>query len=318
MENSKKISRNIPNEIKRKVLIESGYKCAIHTCNNNNDLDIHHIIPFEKCNKHEYENLIALCPNCHRKADKGQIDRKALFFYKARLQKILLNESNISEEASYLWRTIKIEEEIDGNPYYSYQIEYPKFNSQVNKSMQEINKAIEGYILDHIHKLRNILFEVPDQESISGTTIAIAFEVISHTSNYCSIRFSIYQYNSGAAHPNQYSESLNFSFNPISQLTLGNLFIDEFSAKVEISNYCRHDLALQLGLHKPNRLIVSGTDPKQNSFDVFNFTDDSIYISFDEYRVASYAEGKFVVKVPFRRLKEFLNSRILLKLDMHI
>jgi hypothetical protein len=35
---------------------------------------------------HEYENLIALCPNCHRRADRGEIDRKSLRLYKANLR----------------------------------------------------------------------------------------------------------------------------------------------------------------------------------------------------------------------------------------
>lgn len=34
---------------------------------------------------HKFGNLIALCPNCHTRYDKGEIDRKAMFMYKARL-----------------------------------------------------------------------------------------------------------------------------------------------------------------------------------------------------------------------------------------
>ena len=35
---------------------------------------------------HDYHNLIALCPNCHTRADRGEIDRKALRIYKASLR----------------------------------------------------------------------------------------------------------------------------------------------------------------------------------------------------------------------------------------
>ena len=66
---------NIPNELKRRVLIEAGHRCAISTCRNI-QTEIHHIIPWSKCQKHEYENLIALCPNCHVRADKKEIDKK--------------------------------------------------------------------------------------------------------------------------------------------------------------------------------------------------------------------------------------------------
>jgi hypothetical protein len=32
------------------------------------------------------ENLIALCPNCHRRAGKGEIDKKSIRIYKANLR----------------------------------------------------------------------------------------------------------------------------------------------------------------------------------------------------------------------------------------
>jgi hypothetical protein len=68
-----------------RVLVEAGHRCAIPTCRYI-EVDVHHIIPWETCLKHEYENLIALCPNCHRRADRGNIDRKSLRTYKANLR----------------------------------------------------------------------------------------------------------------------------------------------------------------------------------------------------------------------------------------
>jgi len=76
---------NIPAELKRRVLCEAGHRCAIHTCRHI-EVDIHHIVPWSKCKEHNYENLIALCPNCHRLADRGRIDQKSLRIYKANLR----------------------------------------------------------------------------------------------------------------------------------------------------------------------------------------------------------------------------------------
>ena len=75
----------IPAEIRRQVLVEAGHRCAIPTCRHI-EVDVHHIIPWTTCQEHEYENLIALCPNCHRRADRGDIDRKSLRLYKANLR----------------------------------------------------------------------------------------------------------------------------------------------------------------------------------------------------------------------------------------
>jgi hypothetical protein len=75
----------IPNELRRRVLVEAGHRCAIPTCRYI-EVDIHHIIPWAQCGAHEYENLIALCPNCHRRADNDDIDRKSLRLYKYNLR----------------------------------------------------------------------------------------------------------------------------------------------------------------------------------------------------------------------------------------
>lgn len=75
----------IPAELRRRVLIEAGHRCAIPTCRHI-EVDVHHIIPWEQCKSHDYDNLIALCPNCHRRANRGDIDRKSLKLYKANLR----------------------------------------------------------------------------------------------------------------------------------------------------------------------------------------------------------------------------------------
>ena len=77
--------KKIPAKLKRRVLLEAGHRCAIHTCRHIG-VEIHHIVPWKKCKEHKYENLIALCPNCHTSAGKGEIDRKSLRSYKANLR----------------------------------------------------------------------------------------------------------------------------------------------------------------------------------------------------------------------------------------
>jgi len=72
-------------DIRRRVLVEAGHRCAIPTCRHI-EVDVHHIVPWSQCQAHDYDNLISLCPNCHRRADRGEIDRKSLRLYKANLR----------------------------------------------------------------------------------------------------------------------------------------------------------------------------------------------------------------------------------------
>lgn len=79
----------VPAELKRMVLVEAGHRCAIPTCRETTT-EIAHIVPWAKVQEHTFENLIALCPNCHTRFDqKGDIDRKAMLMYKHNLS--LLN-----------------------------------------------------------------------------------------------------------------------------------------------------------------------------------------------------------------------------------
>lgn len=75
---------SIPAVIKRAVLVEAGHRCAIPTCRFPTT-ELAHIIPYSEVLNHSYENLIALCPNCHTRYDKGEIDRKSMVIYKKKL-----------------------------------------------------------------------------------------------------------------------------------------------------------------------------------------------------------------------------------------
>lgn len=92
------LQRNIPVELRRRLLIESGHRCSIPQCGHNANLDIHHIKPWSEYKEHSFENLIVLCPNCHRLVHDGKIDRKSLFEYKNRLS---TNSSSINYNANY-------------------------------------------------------------------------------------------------------------------------------------------------------------------------------------------------------------------------
>ncbi|MEK6322947.1 MAG: HNH endonuclease signature motif containing protein [Acidobacteriota bacterium] len=79
----------IPATIKRRILLESGYRCSIPTCRFPITENAH-IVSWSETKDHSYENLIALCPNCHTLYDSGRIDKKALIAYKKKL--LFLNE----------------------------------------------------------------------------------------------------------------------------------------------------------------------------------------------------------------------------------
>ena len=75
----------VPTDIKRAVLVEAGHRCAIPTCRATTT-EIAHIVPWAESNDNSFENLIALCPNCHTRFDqKKEIDKISIKMYKQNL-----------------------------------------------------------------------------------------------------------------------------------------------------------------------------------------------------------------------------------------
>jgi hypothetical protein len=72
----------IPAQLRREVIVEAGDRCAIPTCRET-PVHVHHIDGDPTNNT--FENLIALCPTDHERADKQLIKRAHVHMYKANL-----------------------------------------------------------------------------------------------------------------------------------------------------------------------------------------------------------------------------------------
>ena len=64
----------------REVLVESGHRCAV--CGQPCSLEMAHIVPWRAAKEHTSEDLIALCANCHARADKEGWGERVLRQYK--------------------------------------------------------------------------------------------------------------------------------------------------------------------------------------------------------------------------------------------
>ena len=79
-----KIRIPIPRETQRKLLIEAGFKCSIHSCHVADTLEFHHIDGNPANNVPS--NLLVVCSNHHAQCSKRRIDRKACYAIKKLLK----------------------------------------------------------------------------------------------------------------------------------------------------------------------------------------------------------------------------------------
>lgn len=83
--------QSIPIETRRQVLHEAGYRCANPVCRMVLATHLHHLDPVSKGGSNAFDNLIALCPNCHTLHHRGIIPHESLRAWKVLL--LSLNEA---------------------------------------------------------------------------------------------------------------------------------------------------------------------------------------------------------------------------------
>ena len=87
--------------------MEAGHRCALPNCGQTT-VHIAHIEPWAKVKNHEFHNLIALCPTCHARFDRGEIDLKAMRAHKAILAKGADFSDGIAERVDRLEALAKV------------------------------------------------------------------------------------------------------------------------------------------------------------------------------------------------------------------
>jgi hypothetical protein len=286
-------------------MCEAGHRCAIPSCRHPT-VDVHHIVPWEDRKSHDFENLIALCPNCHRRADSGAIDRKSLRWYKSQLS------AAIGAIGSTVHRpedtTGRIHEVQVGNPGYEFQFEYPVFQEQ---GIQPVEKELEllGIGLLQEHRREHALWE-PVRHDVPGgpNTMEGAFEVVRHDATVLSIKYRLNRYRFGAAHGTGRTITKTYFKSPLYRVELADLFAPKSNFLEILSAYCRSDL---LSSHQRDEAWVRrGTEPNGERLRAFNVTQRGLLMSFDEYEVDCFAAGPQTVVVPYEDFKQVVNPRV--------
>jgi hypothetical protein len=76
----------IPTSVRREILIEASYRCAVPRCMTAIAIDVHHID--ENPANNNPSNLIALCPTCHSAFHRKTYSVEAIQFWKLMLQQL--------------------------------------------------------------------------------------------------------------------------------------------------------------------------------------------------------------------------------------
>ena len=299
---------SIPADLRRRILIECGHRCSIPTCKHPN-IEIHHIIPWESCHKHEFTNLIALCPNCHTRAHKNEIDRKSLRRYKENLKTI---ESGSIFKKGEKWIPKNLSEERSTDPIYETSLWYPLFNEIKFPDLRELNLLIEGRMYEIYIQNRKFLLDrnIYESDSLSemSNELICQFEILGFNEDLVSIKYDYFNFSIGMAHPQHYTSVENYLRKPIIKLELYDLLETDTSLN-KIIPIIRKRLNSEWKKYSSSidqEWIANGTKADWNNFKNFNLDNSSnLIFTFDEYQVGPYAYGAFTVKI---KLESILNE----------
>jgi len=77
---------SIPAAVRREILIEANYRCAVPRCTSAVAIDVHRID--DDTSNNDPSNLIALCPTCHAAFHRKLYTVEAIRFWKLMLQQL--------------------------------------------------------------------------------------------------------------------------------------------------------------------------------------------------------------------------------------
>ena len=204
----------------------------------------------------------------------------------------------------------------ESNKKLMYEIwaQYPQLTGGNNPNFEKFNQMAREIVTKKIAGFKKDIAgeesESPRPEGSMGSDLTLSFTVPLAQDDLVSIKFDVGSYYQGAAHPNSYSDVLNYDLKNGKQLKLSDLFKPGAKYLQAISAYCIAELKKQMKADDgtvDNASIESGAAPVTKNYQSWNITKRGLGINFDSYQVGPYAAGPQFVLVPYSNLKDLIN-----------
>ena len=248
------------------------------------------------------DGLIRLAGNWSKPLDEKGSDKKTAFS---------LHEEPISFTGDVELVSKQIKEN-DRKLMYEVSAQYPQLNGGNNPNFEKFNQTARALVTRKVAGFKKDMApsedEEPRPEGSMGSYLNVAYTLILAQDDLISVKFDVGSYYQGAAHPNSYSDVINYDLKNGKQLKLSDLFKPSSKYLQAIADYSIADLkkqAKEKGL--TDEEIASGAAPAGKNYDRWNIMKTGIGVSFDAYQVGPYAAGPQFVTVPYSALKDMIN-----------
>ena len=202
----------------------------------------------------------------------------------------------------------------ESNKKLNYEIDarYPQLTGGSNPNFEKFNQVVRASVTKRVAGFKKDMApeegEEPPPEGSMGSDLNVGYDVGLAQDDLISVQFSVGSYYQGAAHPNTFTEVVNYDLKNGKQLKLADLFKPGAKYLQAIANYCIADLKKQAkdkGL--TDEEIQNGAAANAKNYQSWTITRKGLGINFDAYQVGPYAAGPQYVLVPYSSLKDVIN-----------
>jgi hypothetical protein len=203
---------------------------------------------------------------------------------------------------------------------YEVDVVYPQLSGSGDPSVEKFNQTVRSLVTKKVNGFKKEM--TPTTEELSpeptdetsteslGSDITIGYEVALAKNDLISIEFTDSSYSAGAAHPNSYTEVVNFDLKNGKVIKLSDLFLPGAKYVQALATYCIQDLQKQAKAQGDAIVdvdwIKKGAAPELTNYDNWTITRKGLSITFDPYTVGPYAVGPQHVLVPYSTLKDLI------------
>lgn len=196
--------------------------------------------------------------------------------------------------------------EINQEPAFTITAQTPQLSGSDDPRVRAFNQRLDELVQNEIAIFREEFSRGPVMEVSTDSFLDVSHELVSQFADLWSFKFIFSFYNNGAAHPGNFSMTLNYDLGTGRELELGDLFLPGANYLETISNYCISELRKQPYF---DSFTTEGASPSLENYRNWNIKYDGLMITFDTYQVAPGAAGPQIVTVPYDQIQDLINPQ---------
>jgi len=204
---------------------------------------------------------------------------------------------------------------------YEVSAAYPQLTGVTDPNYDKFNQTVRNLIGRKVSDFKKEMAPSADDELAPeenpvideslGSDITVNYVLALAKDDLIAVQFTVSSYSAGAAHPNSYTEVVNFDLKNGKLLKLADLFLPGSKYLQTVSNFCIQELKKQAKAQgdyaaMDDDWIKRGAGAELTNYDNWTITKKGLGITFDPYQVAAYAAGPQSVLVPYSALKDII------------